>query len=72
MQKIDKRISVQNLLKPIYDLVVLEFKNKLEKEHSSVLVRKNGIDDEDMIHWFSMDRKFVVEDAVTKLIKAIV
>ncbi|KAI0526913.1 hypothetical protein KFK09_002506 [Dendrobium nobile] len=51
--------------------LVLEVKDKLEKEHSSLPVGKNGRDDEDMILWFLKDRKFVVEDAVTKLTKAI-
>ncbi|KAL0926306.1 hypothetical protein M5K25_002522 [Dendrobium thyrsiflorum] len=51
--------------------LVLEVKDKLEKEHSSLPVGKNGRDDEDLILWFLKDRKFVVEDAVTKLTKAI-
>ncbi|GAB2273085.1 hypothetical protein Dimus_007891, partial [Dionaea muscipula] len=32
---------------------------------------KNGHDDEDMILWFLKDRKFLVDEAVTKLTKAI-
>ncbi|XP_020578845.1 phosphatidylinositol transfer protein CSR1 isoform X2 [Phalaenopsis equestris] len=51
--------------------LVLEVKDKLEKEHPSLLVGKNGRDDEEMILWFLKDRKFVVEDALTKLTKAI-
>ncbi|KAK3439909.1 hypothetical protein EUGRSUZ_B00245 [Eucalyptus grandis] len=51
--------------------LVLEVKQKLERDYSSLPVGKNGRDDEDMIYWFLKDRKFVVEDAVTKLTKAI-
>ena len=47
-------------------------KEKLEKEHHSLPVGKNGRDDEDMILWFLKDRKFSVEEAVSKLTKAIV
>lgn len=52
--------------------LVLEVKGKLEKEYHSLPVGKNGRDDEDMILWFLKDRKFSVEDAVSKLTKAIV
>ncbi|XP_030531281.1 phosphatidylinositol transfer protein CSR1 [Rhodamnia argentea] len=51
--------------------LVLEAKEKLEKDCCSLPVGKNGRDDEDMIYWFLKDRKFVVEDAVAKLTKAI-
>lgn len=47
-------------------------KEKLEKEHHSLPVGKNGRDDEDMILWFLKDRKFSVEKAISKLTKAIV
>lgn len=47
-------------------------KEKLEKEHYSLPVGRNGRDDEDMILWFLKDRKFDVEEAVSKLTKAIV
>ncbi|XP_072998717.1 phosphatidylinositol transfer protein CSR1 [Typha latifolia] len=50
---------------------VLEVKEKLEREHSELPIGKNGRDDEDMILWFLKDRKFSVEDAVTKLSIAI-
>ncbi|KAI4343727.1 hypothetical protein L6164_011042 [Bauhinia variegata] len=51
--------------------LVLAVKEKLEKEHRNLPVGKNGRDDEDMIFWFLKDRKFSVEDAVSKLTKAI-
>ncbi|KAG6633155.1 hypothetical protein I3843_12G028700 [Carya illinoinensis] len=51
--------------------LVLEVKEKLQKEYHSLPVGKNGRDDEDMILWFLKDRKFSVEDAVAKLTKAI-
>jgi hypothetical protein len=52
--------------------LVLEVKEKLEKEHHSLPVGRNGRDDEDMILWFLKDRKFDVQEAVSKLTKAIV
>ncbi|XP_050226143.1 CRAL-TRIO domain-containing protein C365.01 [Mercurialis annua] len=51
--------------------LVLEVKDKLEKEHYSLPVGKNGRDDEEMILWFLKDRKFSVEEASAKLAKAI-
>ncbi|KAG8638798.1 hypothetical protein MANES_14G063300v8 [Manihot esculenta] len=51
--------------------LVSEVKDKLEKEHSSLPIGKNGRDDEDMILWFLKDRRFSVEEAVAKLTKAI-
>ncbi|GLT83808.1 hypothetical protein SLE2022_020790 [Rubroshorea leprosula] len=51
--------------------LVLEVREKLEKEHFSLQVGKNGRDDEDMIYWFLKDRKFSVDEAVAKLTKAI-
>lgn len=47
-------------------------KEKLEKEHHSLPVGRNGRDDEEMILRFLKDRKFCVEEAVAKLTKAIV
>lgn len=52
--------------------LVLEVKERLEKDHYSLPVGRNGRDDEDMIQWFLKDRKFDVEEAVSKLTKAIV
>lgn len=52
--------------------LVMEVKEKLEKDYQSLPVGKNGRDDEDMILWFLKDRKFSVDDAVAKLSKAIV
>ncbi|KAL1363752.1 uncharacterized protein [Arachis hypogaea] len=51
--------------------LVVAVKEKLEKEHYSLPVGKNGRDDEDMILWFLKDRKFSVKEAVKKLTKAI-
>ncbi|CAJ2664336.1 unnamed protein product [Trifolium pratense] len=51
--------------------LVLEVKDKLEKEYHSLPVGRNGRDDEDMILWFLKDRKFDVQEAVSKLTKAI-
>ncbi|KAK8478805.1 hypothetical protein V6N11_025413 [Hibiscus sabdariffa] len=51
--------------------LVLEVKEKLEKEHSNLPVGKHGRDDEDMILWFLKDRRFSVDEAITKLTKAI-
>ncbi|XP_064977340.1 uncharacterized protein LOC135619346 isoform X5 [Musa acuminata AAA Group] len=51
--------------------LVLEVKEKLEREHPNLPVGKNGRDDEDMILWFLKDRKFSVEETVMKLTKAI-
>lgn len=51
--------------------LVLEVKEKLEKDHYSLPVGKYGRDDEDMILWFLKDRKFSVKDTVSKLTKAI-
>lgn len=52
--------------------LVVEVKEKLKKQHSSLPVGKCGRDDEEMILWFLKDRKFSVEETVTKLSKAIV
>ncbi|CAK9138586.1 unnamed protein product [Ilex paraguariensis] len=51
--------------------MVLEVKEKLEKDYHNLPVGRNGRDDEDMILWFLKDRKFSVRDAVSKLTKAI-
>ncbi|XP_020210967.1 CRAL-TRIO domain-containing protein C3H8.02 [Cajanus cajan] len=51
--------------------LVLAVKEKLENEHHNLPVGPNGRDDEDMILWFLKDRKFSVEDAISKLTKAI-
>lgn len=67
------KLSVQNcIIDPNHSRkLVLEVKEKLEKEHHSLPVGKNGRDDEDMILWFLKDRRFSVEEAVNKLTKAI-
>lgn len=51
--------------------LVLEVKEKLEKDHHSLPVGKCGRDDEEMILWFLKDRKFSVNETVSKLTKAI-
>ncbi|XP_019182030.1 PREDICTED: CRAL-TRIO domain-containing protein YKL091C isoform X2 [Ipomoea nil] len=50
--------------------LVLEVKEKLS-QYGNLPVGKNGRVDEEMILWFLKDRKFSVEDAVSKLTKAI-
>jgi hypothetical protein len=52
--------------------LVSEVKERLGREHPSLPTGRNGRDDEDMIIWFLKDRKFSVDEAVTKLSKAIV
>lgn len=49
-----------------------EVKTRLDKQHSNLPVGKYGRDDEEMILWFLKDRKFSVEETVSKLTKAIV
>ncbi|KAJ7945839.1 Sec14p-like phosphatidylinositol transfer family protein [Quillaja saponaria] len=68
-----RRFSVQScIVDPIQSRkLVLSVKEKLEKELPSLPVGKNGRDDEDMILRFLKDRKFSVEEAVSKLTKAI-
>ncbi|XP_047940268.1 CRAL-TRIO domain-containing protein C3H8.02-like isoform X2 [Salvia hispanica] len=51
--------------------LVAEVKTRLEKQHSNLPVGKYGRDDEEMILWFLKDRKFSVEETVSKLTKAI-
>ncbi|EPS59177.1 sec14p-like phosphatidylinositol transfer family protein, partial [Genlisea aurea] len=51
--------------------LVADVKEKLEKDESSLPVGKYGRDDEEMILWFLKDRRFSVEEAITKLTKAI-
>ncbi|KAL5723889.1 hypothetical protein ACHQM5_007227 [Ranunculus cassubicifolius] len=60
---ISNQISEQKL--------VAEVKEKLERDYHFLPVGRNGRDDEDMIHWFLKDRKFDVEEAVSKLSRAI-
>ncbi|GFP90732.1 motile sperm domain-containing protein 2 [Phtheirospermum japonicum] len=62
-------LSSTNYQKPTK--LVAEVKKKLEKDHNSLPVGKFGRDDEDMILWFLKDRKYSVQDAVSKLTKAI-
>lgn len=52
--------------------LVMEVKQKLEKEYHSLPVGKNGRDDEEIILWFLRDRNFSVDETVAKLTKAIV
>ncbi|KAL8091555.1 hypothetical protein AgCh_033979 [Apium graveolens] len=50
---------------------VLEVKEKLKRDYHSLPIGKGGRDDEDMILWFLKDRKFSVNETVSKLTKAI-
>ncbi|XP_057952242.1 CRAL-TRIO domain-containing protein C3H8.02 [Malania oleifera] len=51
--------------------LIMEVKEKLEKDHHDLPLGKNGRDDDNMILWFLKDRRFSVEDAAAKLAKAI-
>lgn len=51
---------------------MLEVKEKLAREHPDLPTGKYGRDDEETIAWFLKDRKFSVEDTVSKMSKAIV
>lgn len=51
--------------------LVVEVKEKLAKDYGTLPVGTNGRDDEQMILWFLKDRKFSVEETVSKLTKAI-
>ncbi|PWZ07860.1 Motile sperm domain-containing protein 2 [Zea mays] len=51
--------------------LVLEVKERLAREHPSLPTGRNGRDDDDMVLWFLKDRKFSVDEAVSKLTKAI-
>ncbi|KAG9129690.1 hypothetical protein Leryth_017768 [Lithospermum erythrorhizon] len=67
------RLSVQSCVmepKDKYKLVI-QVKEKLEKEYKSLPVGKNGRDDEEMILWYLKDRKYSVNEAISKLTKAI-
>ncbi|XP_052174719.1 phosphatidylinositol transfer protein CSR1 isoform X1 [Diospyros lotus] len=68
-----RRLSVRSSISTPneFSKLVMDVKEKLEKDHHSLPLGKNGRDDEDMILWFLKDRKFAVEDAVSKLAKAI-
>jgi len=52
--------------------LVLEVKERLAKDCTSLPLGKYGRDDEDMILWFLKDRRFSVDEAIGKLTKAIV
>ena len=52
--------------------LVLEVKERLAREHPGLPTGRNGRDDDDMVLWFLKDRKFSVDEAVSKLTKAIV
>ncbi|KAF0935475.1 hypothetical protein E2562_033617 [Oryza meyeriana var. granulata] len=51
--------------------LVLEVKERLEREHPGLPTGRNGRDDEEMILWFLKDRKFSIDETVSKLTKAI-
>nr|KAJ0197899.1 hypothetical protein LSAT_V11C700363790 [Lactuca sativa] len=65
-------LKCRSYLSPILRLqLVMKVKEKLEKDHTSLPTGKNGRDDEELILWFLKDRKFSVEEAISKLTKAI-
>ncbi|KAM3213965.1 hypothetical protein ACQJBY_066407 [Aegilops geniculata] len=51
--------------------LVLEVKERLQREHPGLPTGRSGRDDDEMILWFLKDRKFAVDEAVSKLAKAI-
>ncbi|ERN02666.1 hypothetical protein AMTR_s00085p00076490, partial [Amborella trichopoda] len=51
--------------------LVLDVKEKLQRQWPELPVGKKGRDDEEMILWFLKDRRFNADDAITKLTKAI-
>ncbi|KAJ4789468.1 Sec14p-like phosphatidylinositol transfer family protein [Rhynchospora pubera] len=61
----------QTLSSSDHSKLVLEVKEKLQRDFPSLATGKNGRDDEEMILWFLKDRKFSVDEAVYKLSKAI-
>ncbi|KAL6177490.1 hypothetical protein ACLB2K_049016 [Fragaria x ananassa] len=63
--------SKKGLMEKSLVQLVLEVKEKLEKDHQNLPVGENGRDDEDLILWFLKDRKFSVQESVEKLHKAI-
>lgn len=65
------KFSVRNVSSDSSRKLVIKVKEKLEKDHSSLPTGKNGRDDDDLILWFLKDRRFSVEEAVSKLTKAI-
>ena len=52
--------------------LVEDVKRKLESMHPDLPVGRNGRDDEELLHWFLKDRKYDVDAAVAKLVKALV
>ncbi|KAH7414988.1 hypothetical protein KP509_14G022200 [Ceratopteris richardii] len=51
--------------------LVKEVKTKLQSLHSDLPVGKNGRDDDELLLWFLKDRKYNVDAAVGKLVKAL-
>ncbi|XP_066377535.1 phosphatidylinositol transfer protein CSR1-like isoform X3 [Miscanthus floridulus] len=49
--------------------LVLEVKERLARENPGLPTGRNGRDDDDMVLWFLKDRKFSVDEAVSKLTK---
>lgn len=50
---------------------VQDVKSRLESMHPDLPVGKNGRDDDDLLLWFLKDRKYNVDAAVGKLVKAL-
>lgn len=63
---------MENLVVQLVMQLVLEVKERLAKDCTSLPIGKNGRDDEEMILWFLKDRRFSVDEAIGKLTKAIV
>ncbi|VVB17828.1 unnamed protein product [Arabis nemorensis] len=67
------RFSVRSCVSDSHNAhkLVLEVKERLAKDCTSLPIGKNGRDDEEMILWFLKDRRFSVDEAIGKLTKAI-
>ncbi|KAD4179920.1 hypothetical protein R6Q59_023314 [Mikania micrantha] len=65
------KFSVQNCSSVGSHKLVLKVKEMLEKDYYSLPTGKYGRDDEELILWFLKDRRFSVDEAISKLTKAI-
>ncbi|KAL8223010.1 hypothetical protein R6Q57_020409 [Mikania cordata] len=65
------KFSVQNCSSVGSHKLVMKVKEMLEKDYYSLPTGKYGRDDEGLILWFLKDRRFSVDEAISKLTKAI-
>ncbi|KAI5066273.1 hypothetical protein GOP47_0018897 [Adiantum capillus-veneris] len=66
IQTLELVVDSQEQLKLVQDV-----KSKLQSLHPELPVGKNGRDDDDLLLWFLKDRKYNVDAAVGKLVKAL-